>query len=173
MTDDSSLRAIGHFLENAYDFNVIRDNLKNCADRGIHIYDEHVNDLVFHSYREIYKKSMACAGRLSRFGIKRGEAVLLSAQTDVNFIIIWLACVWLGVSPATLPNRTAFFLENIYRTRIKEIIPSFGHYICYRNELPIIDDICLEKGIKMNLIAVHELCPDDEDDTGDPPPGQL
>ncbi|MBN2441160.1 MAG: AMP-binding protein [Spirochaetales bacterium] len=146
-----------HFKEDRYNFEIIRNNLKSCHSRGIHILDDQVNEIGYYTYSEIYKKAGNCAQKLNKLGIEKNTRVLLSAQTDIRFVITWLALIQLGAIPATLPPRSAFFSRDIYINRIREIIPFFNNFICYDNEVPYIQNICEDRNHQINLIVIGNL----------------
>lgn len=168
MSRNHSEELIRHFLESAYDFDIIWKNLENCHSRGFHIYDDQTNRMVYYPYSEIYTKAGLCAAGLQKRGIKKGDYVLLSAQTDIRFAIVWVALIWLGAIPATLPPRTAFLAREIYLHRIKEIVSFFENYICYENEISYVEEICASRQHEMNLIVIQDLCAEIEDNRNGP-----
>ncbi|MBN2533394.1 MAG: AMP-binding protein [Spirochaetales bacterium] len=173
MTDQESKQFVEYFLEPSFDFTHILTNLKTCQSRGIHIYEDQVNKIVYYPYSDIYYRAINCAKKLDEYGIKKGTYVLLSAQTDIQFIIVWLALILLGAIPSTLPPRSAFFSRDIYINRIREIIPWFTTYICYNNEVPYIEAICEERNHKLDMIIMHNLFDGISEDRDESVPGNL
>jgi len=57
------------------------------------------------SYREAQQRSRRIASRLHAAGLKKGERVALLAKNSVDHVMVYLACVRLGVVPVGLNYR--------------------------------------------------------------------
>ena len=117
---------LGKITEGAFDIELIWRNMKNCTGRGIYIHDDSSRNMIYHPFSELYAKAGVYARLLRCRAVLKDEIVLISALTDFNFAISWLACIRLGAVSATLPPRTAFVSEGITGTGLKKCSPIIG-----------------------------------------------
>jgi fatty-acyl-CoA synthase len=154
--------AFRHFLAPDYNFAKIWKDMSRCSDRGIYVYNEKLNNMIFRSYGEIYAAAIPVAARLSSLGFTHGERVLLSAKTNIYFIELWVACMMCGVVPVPLPSNETFFTDNAYATRIRDILPMFGKYFCYEIESETIRQVAAEKNVELSLFIIPDLFSDND-----------
>ncbi|WP_176256875.1 AMP-binding protein [Derxia lacustris] len=103
--------------------------LHDAGERGVHVQtDRDANPAVL-GYRELAAAAPRMATVLASLGIRRGEAVLLSAETTSHFPLVWLGLMWLGATPVPLPPRHALASPARFDERIGPILPHFRHYL--------------------------------------------
>jgi fatty-acyl-CoA synthase len=153
----NTTKLLGHFLPESYDFRKIWDGMESCNGRGIYLYSEEQNEIIFYPYSRIFSDARIVAARLKALGFKGGERVLFSAKTNLWFVELWVACLMCGIAPVPLPSNESFFADNVFTTRIRDIIPMFDTYFCYDGEKETIEHISAEKSISLTLVRIPEL----------------
>lgn len=109
-------------------------SLEAADNKGFYINDEKSGGFNFISYKELAEKSGYLALCLDLKNIPNRVPVLFSAATGLEFVLLWLAFMWKGCIPVPMPPAEALIGENQFENRIKDIIPHFDHYICFKRE---------------------------------------
>jgi acyl-CoA synthetase (AMP-forming)/AMP-acid ligase II len=170
MTGTMTDADLAHFTEAGFDFGRIWDNLERCSTKGINIWEDASRSVVFYPFSQLYAESGRVARRLARRGLVKGDIVLVSAVTEIRFVTAWLACVRLGIIPATIPPRAAFMTEAAYLGRITELLPYYRHFICWDSELTSVREALRVSGAELSLIPVGELYEEADESAPDEPP---
>lgn len=132
--------------------------LENCHDRGIHVLDDDTGDLHYRSYANWLDEARRIVPVLYARGLRQGAAVLVSAETTPRFPALWLALMWLGCTPVTMPPVSALTGQYTFRERIGPLVGYFGHYLCGAHEMEEIQAIVDAGGhatVLVNLAEVH------------------
>jgi fatty-acyl-CoA synthase len=92
------------------EFDTLPEALDYAAqgDTGVNIYSSRGELTARCSYAEMRVLALEAAGRLAGLGVRRGEAVILLADTDVAFFVGFMGCSYLGALPTPAPIPVIF-----------------------------------------------------------------
>ncbi len=145
------------YIDEFTDFALIWHKLEQCHTRGIHIHDDDTGKLVYTSYATLVFQAGKLARYLASQGLAAGDKALLSAKTTPQFPVVWLALIWLGVTPVPLPPREMLVGKNAFKERLTGILEHFSYYICHDNEVDDVHCAVLEQDTTMTILNFSEL----------------
>ncbi|VAW81431.1 Polyketide synthase modules and related proteins [hydrothermal vent metagenome] len=145
------------YIDELSDFALVWQKLEQCDTRGIHIHDDDTGKLSYQSYATLVQQAGELAAYLASQGFKAGDKVLLSAKTTPEFPVLWLALIWMGVTPVPLPPREMLVGKNTFKERLKGILKHFPYYICLENEVNDVRYAAKEQEANLTIITFSEL----------------
>lgn len=144
------------------DASALWSRLGAATQRGIHVVLEGEPEPRFLSYAALASMAPRAATALAALGIRRGDCVLVSAETTPTLLQIWLGLVWLGATPVPLPPRHALAGQAQFEARIGPILPHFAHYLHNTGEARVVREVAQRcaPGLRLTeLAALAEAIP--------------
>lgn len=98
-----------------------------CTDRTLTITCE---DSEVISYQDLIARAAACIPPLRRLDLKRGEPVLITAHTNLEFLSCFLGLMLHGAVPVPIPPREALKTTERFMTRLGPLLRHHRVLIC-------------------------------------------
>lgn len=134
------------------DLNAVWAALDACDDQGIHVYDDATMAMTYRSYAQIAKDAGRWAAVLESHGVRKGDKVLIGAETNPDFPVLWMALLWIGATPVPMPPGYALMGQYTFTERVRGILRHFRHYYAQNDDVGVLRalargmdlDVCIE-----------------------------
>lgn len=119
------------------DFPSLRDSLDfaaaNCAS-GMTFYDGRGRERESFSYAQLRERARDTARRLLGLGLSPGERVAVLAETRSEFIVIFYACQYAGLTPVPVPAVVNLGGKEAYLRQLKFFLSSCGARVAFATD---------------------------------------
>lgn len=140
--------------------------LENARDdRGIYLIGPGFDE-TFHSYNEIHRRVLQAAGRFNEQGVRPGQRVLLALDAEIETICAFLALIYMGAVPFSVPPPLMGQDRDVHRRRIGDLVDGFNveHVLSTRTLSGVSEDRMLDgrsEGPSAGTPPAHTVEPDD------------
>ena len=140
------------------EFDTLPEALDYAAkgDTGVNIYSSRGELTARCSYAEMRVLALEAAGRLAGLGVRRGEAVILLADTDVAFFVGFMGCSYLGALPTPAPIPVIFGEREDYVSGLRRRVMGSRAVAALGPEalLPLLREAC--EGLDLKYCGSNE-----------------
>lgn len=124
-----------------------------CTDRTLTIACDDTEVL---NYHELVARAAAYVPAFSSLGIERGEAVLITAHTSLEFVSCYFGLMLYGAVPVSIPPREALKTSKQFLSRLTPLLGHHRWLICDQVEQ---DELCSTTSCQISTFSsLAEIC---------------